>query len=302
MVFGLILALVATGALVTVALGRTQPQVAAGATPPPGASAAPVAAPGASPAPAGSTAPPAAVPANRYLSALNDQVAWRSYGGSCPANPTGVESTTNRGANWRGFDVATGTQSAGVLRLEASGPDLTYLITQRVTANCAPQYVGTYTAGAAFEAYPARTATTWFLLPSDRATVQTPKGPAPSPCRAVAIATRSETEAALLCADATVRRTKDAGATWDAGLSVPGAAALDDTPGGYVIGVAGQPGCAGVQLRTIGKAATAGEGATVGCFKAQFQPGDVAVSAGGTAIWVWAGASLGVSLDGGASW
>ncbi|WP_210480592.1 hypothetical protein [Naasia sp. SYSU D00948] len=259
-----------------------------------------------SPEPAPSAPPvlpasPASPIGTRVLSATDGTTAWRSGGGACPGDAAVLEVTRDGGRTWESHDVGTATGSSGVLRLEASSEDLTYLVAGSAGDGCAPQYVATYTSGQEFEVFTDRTVSTWFVDPADPLVLHTSAGAKPAPCSAVAVAPRNAADAAVLCADSTVWRTSDAGSTWDGGIAVEGAVSIDDSGPGYVLGATGRADCAGVQVLALDPAAGAGP-AVSGCLPSDAPVGEVAIAAVGDWVWLWAGDAVTVSAYGGRTW
>ncbi|MCW2956399.1 MAG: hypothetical protein JWO69_1268, partial [Thermoleophilia bacterium] len=198
--------------------------------------------------------------------------------------------------------VAATTGASQALRIEAVDSAYVFLITLD-SENCGPQFSATYTAGEAWEAYTdARLVGSWFVRPDARDRVVSPAGRHGAPCEVAALAPRDEMEAAVLCSDRRVFRTFDSGRTWDDGVQVPGAVALDDTVAGYVVAATGLEGCDGVQIATV-LAEESDESVDVrGCVPSAAPARDVTVGAAGASIWVWAGEEVSRSLDEGETW
>ncbi|MCU1438791.1 MAG: hypothetical protein JWP66_1878 [Naasia sp.] len=299
-IIGVIVGVAVTAALVALALARTG-ALTIDAPPTAGGDATASARPTDPANPEPSEAPGTPVAAARHLSAFDELTAWRSYGGSCPADPAAAETTTDGGVIWSGRDPASATGAAGILRIEASNPGLVYLVSQDPASDCAPVYLASYNGGEQFQAYPDRVAGTWYLDVA-AAQLHAPGGPVPGPCTVTAIAPRNSAEAAVLCAEGGVNRTSDGGATWGPALAVEGALALDDAGAGYVVAVAGRDGCAGVQVLPLDGAPDGDAGDPGECLPAEYDAASVAISSGGDAVWVWAGATLAVSEDSGRTW
>ena len=104
-------------------------------------------------------------------------------------------------------------------------------------------------AGDAWQEYPDRVATNWYVDPANRAVVHSPAGAFPASCPTViALAPRSDTVGAALCSNGALLRTGDGGATWGPGSALPGAANINVSADGYIVVAANQPGCAGAQV------------------------------------------------------
>jgi len=188
------------------------------------------------------------------------------------------------------------------LALEVTDDTEASLVTLDI-ANCAPQLVSTFVAGDQWKAYPDRAAAKWYLDPTTPDTVHSPSGDVAAPCAAVAtLAVTDKTTAAVLCTDASVFTTGNAGATWSAAAAVPGAAALTASTGGYQVAVMNPAGCAGVSLIAVSTAGAL-DSTPGACLSATVNPGEVALSAAedGT-LWLWAGDAFARSTDGGVTW
>ncbi|MET0885784.1 MAG: hypothetical protein ABWX92_04970 [Mycetocola sp.] len=230
---------------------------------------------------------------------MSTDVAWRGAVGTCPGGPSALEYTSDGGATWNAVDPAPETGANTLVRVVPESSSEANVVT--LNGECAPQLVGTFVAGEAWEDYSANLNSYWYVNPSDRASIHAPGGAAPAPCPSVvAVATRSTTEAAVLCADQTLHVTTDGAAQWSAAIPVPGAVALDGAENGYVVAVAAQGECVGTSVVMLAEGAA---GAPVGCFGEASAPGQTAVAAAedGT-LWLWAGAGFSRSTDGGATW
>jgi hypothetical protein len=241
------------------------------------------------------------LPPIRILSALDATTAWRTLTGPCPATPAAPERTTDSGATWASFDASIDTDASSILTMTVVDQSETSLVTLDAT-DCAPQVVDTYVAGEEWANYPERANGRWFVNPANRAVVHTPNGDVAAPCASVAaLAARSDTAAAVLCADGTFLRTTDAGASWGAGIALNGAVNLTTTADGYLLVAQGQASCNGLQVLATGEL-TEAPLSIAGCREAAFDAGGVAVSNGGGTLWLWAGDAVSRSNDGGATW
>ncbi|POH60827.1 hypothetical protein C3B61_19210 [Cryobacterium zongtaii] len=169
--------------------------------------------------------------------------------------------------------------------------------------DCAPQLVTTFVAGDAWKAYPDRVTAEWYVDPATSNTVHTPVGDVVAPCVSVAtLAAADNSSAAVLCIDASVVTTQDAGATWSAPAAVPGAAAIAATNEGFQVAVANPAGCVGISL--VGVSQDGAVDATPRpCVDAIVGTGETALSASDDGmLWLWAGDRFARSADGGATW
>ena len=244
----------------------------------------------------------ATVAPTRILAALDSSTAWRASTGACPAASADPELTTDAGATWEGFNASIDTEASSILTMSVIDETQTSLVTLDL-ANCAPQLVSTFVAGEQWRAYPERVSAQWYVDPATPDIVHGPSGDAAAPCEAVAtLAVTDDSSAAVLCTDASVFTTQDAGSTWSGPTSVPGAAALAATTTGYVVAVANSVGCVGaslVKVSTDSKLDATGQT----CLAGTVNPGEIAIAVGKDAtLWLWAGDAFARSTDGGLSW
>jgi hypothetical protein len=257
------------------------------------------------PTPTATVTPQAAIPnavaPSRMLAALNDTVAWRAVTGACPATRATLEHTSDGGASWKQSDAAGPTGASSILRITVASTTDAAAITLD-GKNCTPQYIGTYVSGDNWATYPAQLGGSWYLEPAAPTAMHSPKGDVTAPCGAmVGLAAKDASNAAVLCADHTVYRTSDAGASWGKPLAVTGSVALAATADGYVAAATTVPGCAGVAVSHFD--AASGGATPSGCFAtATPQPGTVAVASGASTLWLWAGDAFVRSSDGGSTW
>jgi hypothetical protein len=256
----------------------------------------PAAAPTATP-----TSGPAAAPA-RLLSVLDEDTAWRSEVGNCPDSPPTLELTTDGGRNWRSSDLAGIADVGAVAAVETTTEDVAAVVALD-SDSCDPVLALSYVAGDDWVTYPERVAGHWFLNPDSPSVLHTPAGELPAPCAtAVSLASRGESDAAVLCADHTVHRTTDAGGTWSEPVPVAGSVALAADEDGYLLATTGQLGCAGVAVASLPDEATAPAADPACASTSAPESGQVALAAGGGSAWLWAGDDVVTSSDGGATW
>ena len=257
------------------------------------------ASPNATSAPA-STATILPVPATRLLAAVDATTAWRAGTGACPATPAAPELTTDSGAAWDRTDASGPTAVTAPQSLSVTSAS-TVEVLGLAKDGCAPQVVKTFVSGDNYKTYPDKVGTSWYVDPADRSRVHAPGADHTAPCDAVvALAPRSDTAAAALCADGRFFATTDAAVTWSAPATLPGAVAVAPAAKGYLVASAGRPECAGVQILTVTDALSA---TANGCYAtstpAASLPGTVAVSEATGAIWLWAGDQVVRSTDSG---
>ena len=250
----------------------------------------------------GETETTATVTPTRLLAALDSSTAWRASTGACPGASAAPELTTDSGATWESSNASVETDASSILAINVIDETETSLVTLDL-ANCAPQLVSTFVAGDQWRAYPERAAAEWYVDPATPASVHSPSGDVTAPCAAVTtLAEASDSNVAVVCADASVFTTMDAGKTWSTPASVPGAAAITATASGYEVAVANPVGCVGASLVRVSEDGVL-DAAAGACLAATVGPGDTAVSAAedGT-LWMWAGDAFARSTDDGASW
>ncbi|MFB9957705.1 hypothetical protein [Agromyces bracchium] len=245
---------------------------------------------------------PAAVAPGRVITALDASFAVRAVSTTCPA-PTAVEVSSDAGANWRAIpaDPVSAAQ-----RVDWDG-DSYLAVLGSASDGCASTFDLTWTAGDDWDSAPDELTAEWFVDPGDRATVHSPTGAQPAPCRAVLqlAASDDDASAAALCDDATVHATVDGGQTWLAAGPIAGAGAIGAGDAGvFRVAVIDQTGCTGAQLGELSVVdGTAVLGALGACLAAAVPAGAVAVdTATDGSTWVWAGDVIGRSTDGGLSW
>jgi hypothetical protein len=126
-----------------------------------------------------------------------------------------------------------------------------------------------------------------------------------APCAApVQVTAVSPVGASVLCADATVHQTGDAGTTWVSSQPISGVstiAAREDT----VLAVIERQGeCAGLQVVALDAAAGLSVGAPGACITTEPTDGHTAltVSNDGAMVWLWSNGVVARSVDGGVSW
>lgn len=242
-----------------------------------------------------------AVPQKRFVAAVDDQLAWRTDAGTCPTSMIWPELTTTGGDAWARFDASTGTNASGVLAFGAIAEGVVGMVTLS-TADCG-SYQFTSLVDESWQAVSNEAiADQWYFVPGQGPIVYLLGTAHASPCDPAGIASRGALEVAVLCSDGRVVRSVDGAATWDNGFAIAGASVITATPDGYLTGGLGRPDCAGVELRGLTPSESNADGLVAGCFESVATPGNVAMSSVPGALWVWAGTSLGISPDGGATW
>lgn len=297
-IIGVVLLSLAVLALVYVALTQNRAPAGAGESQPPTTTESPVerATPTeeVTPEPAAVVAVPA-----RVMAAVDGQRAYRAIAGSCPGDEPIVEVTEDSGSSWSSFPVSVEPAAASVRSILPGDGNFVALVTAD-SATCAPQFARSYVAGAEWEAAD-EVDTTWHLS-QDATSVVAPGGNPSNPCaKPVQVATTNDTTAAVLCADAAVVMTADAGGSWSAPVAIPGAAAIAAGGSGYLVVVSGQNGCAGAQLAQV-PAAADGVSQPGACVASAASAPDNAVAQADDTVWLWSGDTVARSTDGGQTW
>ncbi|WP_447925829.1 hypothetical protein [Georgenia muralis] len=231
--------------------------------------------------------------ASRILAAASDVEAWRTEGGRCGTPPL-VERTLDAGRTWTfvGLDLGPVTR----IRITGDGP----VAVIGGDADCAPRYV-TSADGEVWEDRSDLLAGSWYLMPINPSRMMTPLGEADTPCAggAATLDGLDVPRALIRCTDGSVQRTDDAGASWAPVTTDGPAVAVSTDVKGYVIATRSAA-CEGIAVASMAPEAEA-VGAASGCATAVEADG-VAVARAGTAVWLWVGTELLISLDGGLTW
>jgi hypothetical protein len=258
--------------------------------------------PTSTPTPTAAT-PTVAVPPTRLLSALDGFTAWRATTGECPA-PAMPEITTNAGDTWRETDATGDVQMTALQSMTVVSDSLVQLVGLSAD-DCSPQFARSFVAGDDYSLAPNLLGGQWYVDPADREIVHTPSGDVEAPCDSViALASRSDSQAGVVCSDTRVFTTPDGGSTWSNSVTIRGAVNLAVTEMGYRIATVGLPECAGVQL--IALSAEPPTATPTGCLPvdepAETMQGNVAIAEAAGTLWVWAGDTVMQSIDQGTTW
>ncbi|MCS5731509.1 hypothetical protein N1031_17240 [Herbiconiux moechotypicola] len=246
----------------------------------------------------------AIAPSSRLLTAWDASSAWRLDVGSCPESDVVVEHSVDGGRTWDGYDLGANGGLSSATALQAIDDARSVILIAFATADCAPSWVESSTAGSSWASYPGRTSTAWFITPSNRAVVQTPTGPLPAPCAAVVgLASIDAGKAAALCSDGQVHRTDDGGVSWTLSPTIAGAAAIGSTVDGYLVAsTETRAACQGISIFELGSSRDGTPEPVTDCLASDTTGDDIALSGNISAIWVWAGTSVLRSRDGGSTW
>ena len=210
-----------------------------------------------------------------------------------PETEAELEVSFDRGSSWNASNL-TRIDAAELRQLNLSNSDaqLVYL-----DEECAPLVAISSSAGAEWAPSDA-SASAWYLVSPGGPAAITPSGEVELPCSAVALSASTERGVAL-CADETITLSTDAGASWSEPVAVRGASAVGMDDDGFLVASANEPGCSGVQVRTVEDDVTGEPGQ---CIEIDAEPGTIAVTGAAGSWFVWAGDSFFRSDDGGASW
>jgi len=239
--------------------------------------------PSTSAAPAPTDSATSSRPAERFLSAVSDSVAWRSSAGSCTVGDgdgesAAVERTTDGGATWSRQEV-TGLSS--VVRVSAVSTEQAFVIGQR-SGSCEMTLAVTYSAGTSFVEHPDDLASAWYIPGTDPGHVHSPDDAIVTPCTDVLeLGVSSATTAFARCADGSLVMTQTGGSAW-AAHEVQGEALALSADGKAVL-VSDASSCSVVPT-SDGPAVAAPENACAS------DPIGLAVS--DTRVWMWIGDSV----------
>lgn len=277
--------------LVALALARTAPEARGDAGPVPsfGSSAAAPATPSAS-----ASADPTAdgVSTRHMLSAVDGLEAWRASSTSCDVSETVLEHTTDGGQAWSPVALGDDVRTIGSLRATADG--LSVLV--GVGDECATEVRTSTDDGATWVVGTAGAAgagvTDQGLVLGDAVV--------PSPCEDPLDAFRGDSTTLVACADELQWRTGDG--EWVV-VPVDGVRALAVNGTEYTLARVGTDTCDGVQIETMPATGVTPETTTtpIGCNPVATD-GAIALDRSGQDVWMWAGDSVAVSKDGGATW
>jgi hypothetical protein len=250
------------------------------------------------PTPSETAVEPLGAPA-AYLSAVDATTAYRTDAGNCGTSSTAVlEKTSDGGTSWVSSTLTTDLSS--VFRLQAQDSSYAFMVGGEA-ATCQVGLTATYTSGTGFQTYPDRVSASWYADPATPGVVHSPVGSFAAPCGVVTgLAPSTDLSAAILCDDRTIHRTGDGARSWDAGTTVAGAAAIAQTPVGYLVAAVGDAVCTGI---TVNNLPYTGDATAVGCLPDVDPDGaEVLIAAGESSVWLQVGEDVSVSPDGGVTW
>lgn len=277
-------------ALVTLALGRTAPNAGDPAGPIPTFSSSPR--PSTSPTPSASASAEAAGP-RRFLSAVDDKEAWRATGETCGGAAPTLEHTVDAGATW--VPVALGPDVSSLMAIRASATDLTILA--GIGADCTTTVRTsaddgvTWTAGSPGGAG-AGVSTAGVVLAD---------GVIEAPCSGPIEAYQGKSTSVVICAGQLEWR---AGTGEWVDVPLSGVRSIADAGMTYTLARINTETCDGVQIESMPAVNVTPTTSTtpIGCDADAATAGPTSLDRVDDAVWLWAGDSVSVSTDGGATW
>ncbi|PZE61603.1 hypothetical protein DEJ24_04930 [Curtobacterium sp. MCPF17_001] len=275
-------------ALVTLALGRTAPNSGDPAGPIPTFSSSPRSSTSPSPSPTADAAG-----ARRSLSAVDGQEAWRATGGTCGGPAPTLEHTLDAGATWE--PVTLGSDVSSVMAIRASSASLTVLA--GVGDDCTPTVRSSTDDGATWSAAGDGAAGAGIST----AGVVLSTGVVDPPCSDPIEAFQGKQTSVVIC---------DGQLDWRSGtgdwVDVPldGVRSIADAGNDYSLARIGTDTCAGVQIESMPAIAVTPATTTtpIGCDADAATEGSISLDRSGNDVWLWAGDTVAVSTDGGATW
>lgn len=240
----------------------------------------------------------AAAPLTRLVLAVDATHAWRVDVGSCADGGAAVATSSNGGRTWTAHDAPV----KAITRLRATSARSAFVI--GADGSCAASMRNTSNGGTSWTSG-GGVGSSWYRDAAAPKVVHTPRGAEARPCRGgakvVDLLPVSTARATVLCADGQVRATSDSGASWSASGSAPGAlAAASDGGTDTWVARAGDQGCDGIAVVRASRPTD-----VIGCAKVSLtgvEPGQVALSAAGSAGWLLVGDQTLHSTDGLKTW
>jgi hypothetical protein len=279
-------------ALVALALGRTAPNAGDPAGPIPTFSSSPRSSESASPT---ATATADAAGARRSLSAVDGQEAWRATGGTCGGPAPTLEHTTDAGATWK--PVTLGADVSSVMAIRASSADLTILA--GVGDDCTPTVRSSTDDGVTWSAAGAGAAGAGV----SPAGLVLSTGVVDPPCSNPVEAFQGKQTSVVIC-DGQFEWRAGAGAGDWVDVPLTGVRSVADAGNDYSLARIGAETCAGVQIESMPAVSVTPATTTtpVGCDADAATEGPISLARAGDDVWLWAGDTVAVSTDGGATW
>ncbi|MDR5701474.1 hypothetical protein [Agromyces aerolatus] len=262
--------------------------------------------PSASPTP--SEAPPQDLEVARpvaLLAAYDSLTAYRAITGECPVAPPEIEVTTDGGVSWTPFGV---TDASSIEAITPEGAN-TLSVIARDADGCEASVHRSFVQGAGWAEAPELDGR-WRI---EAGVVIAPGPVTATPCaEPVQVAGVSPARAVVLCADAVVHVTDDAGGTWVSSEPISGVSAIAARDDAVLVVIERQGECEGLQVAGLSAGGAGEAGAEAGlvlgapgaCITTEPTDGHsaLAVSNDGSMVWLWSNGVVARSVDGGASW
>lgn len=279
--------------LVALALARTAPSTNGTTGPVPTFTSEP------SPSPTAPTPSPSAdrtgsdAAGPRFIAAIDGQEAWRASAGACGGTDGVLERTVDGGATWT--RVSTGGEPGTVLSLHAQAQTVSVLI--GTGSDCSPVVRSSSDGGRTWGDGAAGAAGAG-IVPAG---IVVSSGIVEAPCPAPRQVYEGDFTTAVVCRDQLQWRSGTG--PW-VGVPLAGVRSLADDGDAYLIATAGAAECEGVELRSLRAVGVTAASKTehVGCAPDSDPDGAVVLARGGTYLWLWAGGTVAVSNDDGATW
>ena len=282
--------------LVALALARTAPSSNGTPGPVPTFSSAPRSPGSATAKPSvTATADPAGMvaPGRRLLFAVDGREAWRASSGVCDGTDGVLEHTVDGGTTWTSVGLAAG--AGAVLALRAGTDSVSVVI--GTGDDCEPTVRTSVDDGRSWKDGAAGVAGAG--VGPDGLILST--GTVASPCADPVEAYEGEFTTAVVCADEVQWRSGDG--DW-VGVPLVGARSLADDGDSYLVARVGAAACAGAEIRSLPAVGVtpATKSTVVGCAAEADPDGALVVARADAAVWLWSGAEVLTSSDGGATW
>lgn len=293
-IIGMVLFVLVDVALVLLLVGRPHPS-----TSPIGPAPTPIIArPSGTPTP---TLPPIKLAGRtRLLVPIDDNSAWRTSAASCGGTNVAVlEHTDDGGATWIAHPLEDPKLTAvlAIARYD-NAKNVGVLTADR---GCQTHYQLSFSAGRFWKDSPPDQPPTLVYPAKSGTAITSGSGTLTTPCSTVgAYALLSATDSAVICQDAQLHLSFDAGATWQAPAVAPAVAVLS-TAKGYLLAAPNANHCAGLEIESVRLPDSVSS--PLSCLPQLTGAADGTVLASSPGrIWLWAGDSVLLSSDGGATW